>query len=424
MTEAFLHYIWQYQHFAVPQLVTTDGTEIIVLKKGFLNTNAGPDFLQARLQIGEVEWAGTIEIHLKASDWNLHRHQTDKAYQNVILHVVWEADQPICRADGTLLPTLELKLIVSPDLLKKQHQLLDNQDKIPCEKQFSMVSDLAKIEMLDRVLLRRLEEKAAFVAELMTQSNDDLEEVAYQVLAKNFGFKLNAEPMLRLAEGLPLKVLQKHRNDLLQIEALLFGQAGFLEEATGHYAEKLKTEYQFLAQKYQLKGKQLAMHEWKFLRTRPANFPTIRLAQLAKLIHEQQSFFSLFTQTDDISLLQEKLAVRQSDYWQQHYLFDKKLAKPLFQIGKSSIENILINTVVPVLVFYSQYIDSEFYIRRAVSLLEILGSEKNYITEIWENMGFGIKNGYDSQASIELYNHYCKNKKCLSCSIGIEILRY
>lgn len=423
MTEAFLHYIWQYQHFAVPQLVTTEGLEVLVLKKGFLNTHAGPDFQQVRLQIGDVEWAGTVEIHIKASDWHQHKHQTDKAYQNVILHVVWEADKPIYRADGTLLATLELKNIVAKELLAKQQQLLENQQEMPCEQHFIGVSALSKIEMFDRVLLRRLEEKAGFVGELMKYSNADLEEVSYQLLAKNFGFKLNAEPMLRLAKVLPLKILQKHRNNLLQIEALLFGQAGFLEESSGDYAEKLKTEYHFLAHKYQLKGKQLALHEWKFLRTRPANFPTIRLAQLAKLISEQSSFFSLFTQTDALVLLKEKLMVVQSVYWQQHYLFDKNLAKPLYQIGKPSIENILINTVVPILVFYSEFIDDEVYMRRAVSFLELLSAEKNHITAAWEGMGLNIRNSYDSQASIELYNHYCKNKKCLSCSIGIEILR-
>ncbi len=422
MNEVFLHYLWQFQQFDKSNLQTSEAERIVVLKTGILNTDAGPDFSHARLQINEIEWAGNVEIHIKSSDWQLHKHQHNEAYNNVILHVVWENDQPIARQDGSLIPTLELKSITDILLLNKYQYLIDNQAIIPCKEQFSEVSDLSKFAILDKVLAKRLQQKAQIVEQIFEQNKGDWEETAYQLLARNFGFKLNSETFLRLAQNLPLKVLQKHRNNLTQIEAMLFGQAGLID-TVDEYSEKLNHEYFFFAAKFSLKSTQLASHEWKFLRTRPANFPTIRIAQLAKLITQQQSFFSLFTQTNSIEDLRNSLKIEQSVYWQEHYNLGKISGKKLVGLGKDSINNILINTVIPLLACYSEKTDNQELMTRCVSFLEVLPAEENHITEMWEGLGLKIKSAFDSQASIELYNNFCTQKRCLQCNVGIEILR-
>lgn len=423
MQEAFLHYLWQTQRFLTTDLETVDGEKLRVIKKGFLNSDSGPDFLNSRLQIGEVEWVGNVEIHINSAEWYIHKHDTDKAYENVILHVVWQNDRDVFRLDGSKIPVLELKDIVSPNLIKRQHKLISSLAVIPCESQFAAISEFTKISMLGYALTQRLQHKSTFVGELLNSNNTDWEETAYQVLAKNFGFKLNAEPMLQLARNLPLKILQKHRDSPLQIESMLFGMAGFLEEPEGDYAQKLKAEYSFLAAKYQLKNKQLNAHEWKFLRTRPANFPTIRLAQFASLVMSQRSFFSLFTQLTDVELIKKAFEIEQPLYWREHYNFGKPLAKPLKKMGKASVENLLINTVVPTLVYYAHYIGDQLLIERAERILESLSAEKNRITIHWANLNLKMENSFDSQAGIELFNNFCEKRRCLSCKIGTEILQ-
>jgi hypothetical protein len=422
MNEAFLHYLWQFQQFDKSNLQTVVGEKVSVLKTGILNSDSGPDFSHARLQINEIEWVGSVEIHIKSSDWKLHKHQQNEAYNNVVLHVVWENDQAITRQDGSFIPTLELKSITDIQQLNKYEYLLKNQSLIPCQVHFLEVSNLSKIGILDKVLTKRLQQKAQIVAQVFEQNNGDWEETAYQLLARNFGFKLNSDTFLRLAQNLPLKVLQKHRNNLTQIEAMLFGQAGLIEKID-EYSEKLSQEYDFFSAKFTLKTSQLASHEWKFLRTRPANFPTIRLAQLAKLVSQQQSFFSLFTQTNSLNDLRNALKIEQSIYWQENYNFGKTANKKLVGLGKDSINNILINTVIPLLACYSEKTDNQELMNRCVSFLEDLPAEKNHITDMWEGLGLEIKTAFDSQASIELYNNFCTQKRCLQCNVGIEILR-
>jgi hypothetical protein len=422
MTEAFLHYLWQFQQFDKSFLQTVSGEKITVLKTGILNTDSGPDFTNSRLQINKIEWVGNVEIHLKSSDWQLHRHQYNKAFNNVILHVVWENDQAITRQDGSLIPTVELKSITDIQLLYKYQQLIDNKAIIPCKEHFLEVSNISKFSMLDKVLARRLQQKAQIVEQIFEQNKGDWEETAYQLLARNFGFKLNSETFLRLSQNLPLKVLQKHRDNLTQIEAILFGQAGLIEKVD-EYSEKLSQEYDFFAAKFSLKSSQLNSYEWKFLRTRPANFPTIRIAQLARLIIQQQSFFSLFTQTNLIENLRNALKIDQSLYWQEHYNFGKTANKKLIGLGNESINNILINTVIPLLACYSEKTNNQELMTRCVNFLEALPAEENHITKIWESLGLTIKTAFDSQASIELYNDFCTQKRCLHCNVGIEVLK-
>jgi adenosyl cobinamide kinase/adenosyl cobinamide phosphate guanylyltransferase len=260
---------------------------------------------------------------------------------------------------------------------------------------------------------------------MLERNHQDWEETAYQLLAQNFGFKINAEPMLRLAQGLPLKILQKHRDNLTQMEALLLGQSGMLPaiENADKYVDILRREYDFLSAKYSLKSQQLRAHEWKFLRLRPANFPTVRLAQLATLVQRQPSLFSLFIHAETLKMLQNALRVEQSGYWQKHYQFQKEATGKVPALGKTSVENIIVNTVVPLLVAYSEAKDSRLFLDKALELLEQLPAEQNHITEMWEGLELKTKTAFDSQGVIELYNNFCSEKRCLNCGIGTALLK-
>jgi Protein of unknown function (DUF2851) len=426
MKEHFLHFLWQFQYFDRQDLSTTEGQGIQILKAGFANTNAGPDFMEARLLIDNVEWAGQVEIHIKASDWQAHKHQYDPAYDNVVLHVVWTEDIPIFRKDGTRLPTLVLHGRVDISLIHRYEQLVEGKGFIACQTQFGTSSSISKFAMLDNALMQRLNHKAQLVTDLWTNNNADWEETAYQLLAKNFGFKINSEAFLQLAQRLPLKIIQKHRDNLLQIEALLFGMAGFLNNElpkNDTYFEKLQKEYQFLEAKYQLKGKALHTHQWKFLRLRPANFSTVRLAQLARLLSQQSSLFSLFINSESLAQLITLLQIEQSAYWQQHYHFGKQSTKPSKTLGRQSAENLVMNTAVPLLVSYAQHKGQHELLDKAIGYLETLPAEKNHITEQWESLGMKVKTAFDSQALLEQHQHFCSNQQCLSCKIGVELVR-
>ena len=429
MSEFFLHFLYQFQYFDKNNLQTTDNERIEVLKIGRMNTDSGADFQDARLLIGKVEWAGSVEIHVKSSDWNLHEHQSDAAYQNVILHLVWEDDKPVFRKDGTKIPTLVLRERTDKNLLKKYQTLMNAKTEMPCQSQFMEVDDIQKMMMMDKILMKRLQDKSLIISESLLQNNSDWEETAYQTLAKNFGFKLNAEPFLQLAKNLPLKVLQKHRDNILQVEALIFGVAGFLNnpendpESWDDYRKSLQKEFQFLNAKYQLQNHILGQHEWKYLRLRPANFPTVRLAQFAKFIQENSNLFSVLIHLEDVKSFGKILKIKQSEYWVKHYVFGKLSEGNVPTLGDASVVNIVINTVVPLLVSYANHKDNREYLEKAVRLLEELPSEENKITKHWKSMGLSIKSAFDSQASIEWYNHFCLQKRCLDCSVGVSILR-
>ncbi len=222
MNESFLHYLWQFQYFEKKDLLSSDGEPITVLKTGMLNSNAGPDFFNAKIKIGELEWVGNVEIHIKSSDWYAHHHEKDSAYNNVILHVVWDNDKPVAR-NGTSIPTLELKNRVDPSLLHEYKRLINSSSSIACQKNFPHVDELIKLSMLDKALMQRLETKANQVNELLKFNNNDWEDTTYQLLAKNFGFKVNADPFFHLSKSLPYKNIQK-QNGLLQVEALLLAR--------------------------------------------------------------------------------------------------------------------------------------------------------------------------------------------------------
>ena len=424
MQESFLHYLWQMQYFRKAELKTTAGEKIEVFSPGILNTNAGPDFSNARVKIGLIDWVGSVEIHTHSSGWYDHHHEFDRAYDNVILHVVWQHDRPVTRKDNTILPTLELKDRVEEHLIKTYRQLIASSFSIPCQRSFPAVSALTKLSMLEKALLQRLERKATEIQTQFLDNGNDWEETFYQLLARNFGFKINAEPFFQLARLLPLKIILKQADKLEQVEALLFGQSGFLDVPKGdEYYRKLQREHRLLAQKYSLQQKKMLKAQWRFLRLRPANFPSLRLAQFGALLQRQQNLFSKVLACNDLKSLSTLFSVCPSDYWVSHYQFLKKSKSKVHELGDASIENIIINTVVPVWVAYGKQMDDQRHIDLALNLLQQIPSEENNITRSWKNLGLVTRTSFDSQALIELFNNFCKAKNCLNCNVGASLLR-
>ncbi len=423
MNESFLHYLWQFQYFAKDQLTTTEGDPLQVIQPGIRNTHAGPDFFQGEIHMDGIQWIGNVEIHIYSSSWVDHQHHTDKAYENVILHVVWSDDKPVLRADGSRLPTIELKSRVSHERLLNYKKLIESPEEIPCATQLDAVQSLIKLSMLDRALLQRLEKKADVVQKIVERNRGDWEETTYQLLAKNFGFHVNAEPFEQLALALPYSIIRKHASDRLLLEALLFGQAGFLENGLDEkYYQQLQNTYSFLQQKYHLQGTQLNKAQWRFLRLRPANFPTIRIAQLAALLQREHGIFATLMATTSIQELTKIFTIKQSDYWNDHYQFAKTASEKIHSFGQFSQENIIINSVIPLWVAYGKSIDNQEYIDRAFEMLQHINHEKNKITTRWKELGMPCKTAFDSQALVELHTHFCSKRRCLDCTIGVSLM--
>ncbi len=421
--EELLHFVWQFRLYGAEPLQTTTGEIIQVIQLGTLNKNAGPDFNNAKLVIGDTTWVGNVEIHLKSSDWLLHQHQLDNAYENVILHVVYDDDTKIYRKDGTLLPALVLKNRFPASLANNYEALITAANNFPCEKQIHEIDDFLIKGFLSRVLVERLEDKSAEVYEKLKELKNDWDEAFYHFMARNFGFKVNAVPMEMLARSLPQQLFAKHKDQPLQIEALIFGQAGFLDQKfKDEYPKQLQAEYHFLQKKYGLQPIEVSL--WKFMRMRPQNFPTLRLAQFAALIIDSNHLFSKVLALRDYRNSQqlfEKLPV--NPYWQNHYHFNKTAENVGLQLGKGSIDNILINTLSLFLFAFGKAMDQHNYITRCFYILENLPAENNAVVKQYIDAGVRIKDAYQTQALLQLKKTYCNEKKCLNCGIGIKILR-
>ncbi len=421
LREDFLHYVWRYKQFNLQNLKTVSGETIHLFEMGQYNVDGGADFTNAKIQVGDTVWAGNVEIHINASDWHKHQHHENPAYNNVILHVVWQADEAILRSNGNAIPTLELAQRVDLKLKNRYLKLLHEQAWIPCASQIETVSDFTKSSWMDRLLIERREQKTNIIAEALTRNGNDWEATFYQMMARNFGLKINVEPFERVAQSLPHTILAKHKNSLFQIEALLFGQAGFLNENFEEdYPNQLKKEYQFLQHKHGLQPIPKTM--WQFLRLRPPSFPTIRLAQFAALVHQSLHLFSKVLETKDLKAVEDLLQVELEGYWQTHYVLDKASAKRKKTLGKSTIQLIIINTIVPFLFLYGKEKDEEKYQDKALELLEALPSEENSVIKKWKSISMKSDSAYQSQALLQLKKHYCDAKKCLHCNIGNAIM--
>ncbi|MDT3402541.1 DUF2851 family protein [Mucilaginibacter terrae] len=424
-TEDFLHYLWKFKLFDMNGIQTTEGEMIEILSAGIHNFNSGADFQNARLRIGDTEWAGNVEIHLASSDWHKHHHTHDKAYNNVILHVVYQHDEDIAGMDGKPLPTLQLHNRIPADLYLRYHNLAyGKQQIIPCEGSIGTVKSMAIQNWLTRVLVERLQKKSEAVIERLKLNKGDWEETFYQFLAANFGFKVNALPFELLAKSLPQNILAKNKHIPLQVEALIFGQAGFLQDDfTDEYPQKLKTEYAYLQKKYNLSP--VEKHLWKFMRLRPQNFPTIRLAQFATLVLQANHLFSKILETTEVPQLRKLFGnIVVNDYWLNHYRFDAESKSSAKSFGDASVDLLLLNTVSVFLYSYGSYHQQQKYIDRSLELLENLPVEHNHIVDDFYDLGVKAKTAFESQALLELRNSYCNHKKCLQCGVGNEILKF
>ena len=423
ISENFLFFIWRYRLLHQVRQVCVAGELLEIIHPGNLNTHAGPDFTESRLLIDGRHWAGNVEIHTKSSDWYLHRHQINEAYESVILHVVYENDVPITNKSGLAIPTLIIKDLFPEILFENYVKMLGSTASFPCRPQISLVEPFIINTFLSRVIVERLQHKTAEVLKKVKDLTGDWYEAFYFFLARNFGFKVNSLPFELLANVLPLQLLNKHSDSAVQVEAMVFGQAGFLntDELDGEYAQQLKAEYSFLKLKYKLLPIEISV--WKFLRMRPASFPTLRLAQFAALHAQSNQLFAKILKAEDLKTIYALFSdLPISPYWNTHYHFKKSAAEMQVQMGRKSVENIIINTVCVFLFAYGKYTGQALLIDRALNFLEKIPAEHNSIVNQYVDAGLKIDSAFLSQSLLELNKCYCAQKKCLNCSIGIKIL--
>ncbi len=421
MQEDLLQYIWQFQYFNSTNLLTSSGEPIQIIHPGIHNSNQGPDFTGAKIKIGKTTWAGNVELHNNSSHWNLHNHSADSNFNNIILHVVWNHDTEIKDGNGNDLSTLELKNLVSKLLLEKYRALMQASHFIPCENQVRQVNELTLTNWKHRLVAERLIAKSGKILSILNDTNFHWEETFWWLIAANFGLTVNSDYFQQIAKALPVAILAKHKNRIQQIEALLFGVAGLLRsEFHEKYPLMLQKEFIFYQKKYKLKT---VDGELSFLRMRPANFPTIRLAQLSMLIHNSEHLFSKIKDAASIKEVKKMLDVKANDYWHYHYIFDEQSDYKKKTLGSQMINNIIINTIVPVLFAYGIHHNEQAYKDKSVQWLEEISSEKNSIIKGFESLDFSNKNAFDSQALIQLKNEYCNKKLCLHCAIGNSLLK-
>lgn len=419
--ETLLHYVWKYKLYYPESLITTDGTPISVIDCGIHNTDAGPDFFNAKIKIEDTIWVGNVEMHSYSSDWFRHKHQSDKAYNSVILHVIENPDQEyILTESGRTLPQLILSI---PDHIKENsHFLLNKDHSIPCFERISEIPEIFLTDWKNALLVERLERKTTGILKLLDDYQSDWNEAFYITLARNFGFGINNDAFERLARSLPFKFILKHNYSITQVEALLFGQAGLLDNnLEDDYFNSLKKEYQFLKQKFNLQS--IPGHIFRNLRIRPANSPHIKIAQLAELIHTQEHLFSKIFETEDMMELRNLFLTNLHPYWLTHYKFGKMSpARKEKKLGMEAQNIILINTVVPILFTYGKKKKQFEWMERAIRLLETIRPENNSISYAYSGAGIKIHHAGDSQSLIQLKSEYCDKKKCIFCRIGHKLL--
>lgn len=417
--EDILHYVWKFRLFQ-KELKTTDGQLIEVIDVGLSNTDEGPDFFNAKIKIGDKVWAGNVEIHSASDEWVRHKHHTNKSYNSVILHVVERANSEVFNELGQSILQCEISY---PQYIKDNYSFLIHSDTdIPCCNYIGSIPSIHLNSWMNTLLIERLERKSNHIQTLLDRFNNSWEDVFYVILSRNFGFGLNSDSFERLALSLPLKYIQKQGDNLVQIEALLFGQSGMLDHmmVEDGYLALLKKEYEFLKNKYELKP--LDSYVFKNLRTRPTAFPQVRIAQLAALLHSSHGLFSRVISCEDMGRIRLLFHVNASEYWQTHYTFGMQSERKSKYLGDASLDIILINTVAPLLFIYGKSIDSEMHCERALRFLEILKPEQNSITKRFAKLGMPLNNAGDSQAMIQLKREYCELHKCLFCRIGHQLL--
>lgn len=417
--EDLLHYVWKHRLFQ-KDIKTTDGTPIEIIDVGLHNHNDGADFFNAKIKVADKVWAGNVEIHKSSSDWKKHKHDTNKAYNSVILHVVERADCDVYTESGDKIQQCE---ITYPKHIKDNIEyLLYSNINTPCSNYIHTIPQIHLNGWMGTLLLERLERKSNDIQQLLERFNNSWDDVFYILLARSFGFGLNSDAFQRLALNLPLMYIQKQRSDIQQVEALLLGQAGLLEKAEyqDEYFLLLQREYKNLQVKYSLTPLDSSL--FRKMRVRPGSHPCIRIAQLSTLLYKEDKLFSRIITCTDVGKIRLMLHENASEYWQTHYSFGEVSDRKSKYVGDSSLDVLIINAVVPTLFSYGKYIGDEALCERALSFLEEIKSESNSIVRDFSKYGLQVKTAHDSQAVIQLRREYCEKRKCLFCRIGFHIL--
>jgi len=421
MKEAFLHYIWKYSLFNKKDLKTTEGKKVTIFSVGKQLHTSGPDFFNAKLEIEGQVWAGNVEIHVQASDWYLHHHETDAAYDSIILHVVWDCDISVFRGDNSEVPTIELKGLVSRELLDNYEQMIQSSKWIPCQDAIGFVDGFLLKNWLERLYFERLEQKSKSIKKVLLTSNSDWEAVLFLLMAKNFGLNTNGEAMYELATSIGFSVFRKESANPQSLEALFLGQANVLNDDLEEiYYKDLQNNYLFLKNKYRLSpliGKPLA-----FFGMRPSNFPTIRISQFCALYHSKRNLFAALMEVKELEQFYEILRANTSEFWETHYTFGNKAVKKKKRLTKSFMDLLIINTIIPIKMSYLQQIGT-FNSEEIVHIISQIKPEKNSIISKFKECKLQVNNALVSQAYIQLKKHYCTPKKCLECAVGNALLK-
>jgi hypothetical protein len=421
MKEDFLHYLWKLKKFDTLNLKSTNLEEITINNVGHYLELAGPDFFNAQITIGDQKWAGNVEIHLKSSDWYVHHHEKDPAYENVILHVVWEHDTEIFRKNNSEIAVLELKSYVDKETVTNYQSLMSPKSWIFCEKQLKDVDAFTFKNWQERLFFERLERKSKPIFELLEQTNNDWEAVLFCLLAKNFGLNTNGEPFFKIAKSIPFSIIRKESFELENLEALLFGNSGLLDfEKEDNYFKDLKFRYFYLLHKYQMD--KIYVEPLQFFKHRPDNFPTIRLSQLAGLYHVQQNLFSKICAVNSVKSIYDLFQVSASLYWKNHYQFDKESPGKKKMLSTSFVDLIIINTIIPLQFAYAKSQGKEIT-ENLIQLLNEVAPEKNAVIDKFKTFGIKAVNAFETQSLLQLKNEYCLKSKCLECGIGMELLK-
>ena len=428
--EELLHYTWKHRLLPLQPLETTDGRPVEVIDPGLHNRNAGPDFFNAKVRIGDTLWVGNVEIHQKASDWYQHGHDSDHRYDNVVLHVCETVDRDVMTADGKYLPQLQLTI---PQTISEHYEELQQTDQYPpCYRIIPDLSRLTVHSWMAALQTERLERKTEDIQRRAERLNGSWEDAFFVTLARNYGFGINGEAFEEWAYNVPLSAVAHHRDDLFQVEAFFLGQAGLLELTTipAHYQKdalndgyftRLRNEYQYLAHKFSLTP--MDASRWNFLRLRPQNFPHIRISQLANLYHQQRLNLSMLVECKTVDDLKKLLRSQVTPYWETHYTFGLLSAKNEKHLSYGSLNLLIINTAIPMLFAVGRHRQREELCDRAFDLLEQLKPENNYIIRMWQQCGLEVRSAGDSQALIQLKKEYCDRRDCLRCRFGYEYLR-